>query len=728
MAPEAGEPYVRQLLGGQDEGEPLVGLSPQMRKAQTFAILRQAILQSSQQQPLVIVVENMHWIDPTSEEYLASLVDNLAGAAILLLTTYRPGYQPPWLGKSYVTQLALPRLTSRDSLAVVQSVWPSAPHLNRLTSVIVAKAAGNPFFLEELARAALERGTHPTAMVIPDTVQAVLAARIDRLLPAEKRLLQTASVIGQEVPLPLLRAIAELPEEVLQQSLRALQRPEFLYETRAVPEPAYTFKHALTQEVAYQSLLMSTRRQYHQRIARALEEQFPEIVESQPERVASHYAEADCHAQAVPYWQRAGQRAIERSANLEAIEHLTRGLDVLKTLPDTPGRAQQELGFLTILGLALVATQGQAHGDVGRTYARARSLCQQQGETSQLFQVLWGLLSFYVVRAELQAAWEVGEQLLGLAQRQHDPVRLMVAHWALGQTLLFRGEFAPARAHLEQGMTLYTPQQHHSLACLSGFPGDLGVFCLCFVAHTLWHLGYPDQAHTRIDEALTMAQALAHPYSLALAHDYAAMLFQFRREGPMAQKSAETAMALCTERGFAYYLAWGTIVQGWALVAQGQREEGMAQMRHGLAAIRATGAELRQPYYLALLAEACGTVGQVEDGLTMLAEARAAMHNTGECWTEAELYRLKGELLRQQSVVDTPQAEICFQQALDVARHQQAKSLELRAAMSLSRLWQRQGRRAEARDLLAPIYRWFTEGFDTADLQETRALLKELEG
>jgi predicted ATPase len=480
--------------------------------------------------------------------------------------------------------------------------------------------------------------------------------------------------------------------------------------------------------VAYQSMLMSTRRQYHQRIAQALEEQFPDIVESQPERVASHYAEADCHAQAVPYWQRAGQRAIERSANLEAIGHLTRGLDALKTLPDTPGRAQQELGFLTTLGLALVATRGQAHEDVGRTYVRARALCQEQGETSQFFQVLWGLLSFYVVRAELQAAWEVREQLLGLAQRRHDPVRLMVAHWALGQTLLFRGEFAPARAHLEQGMTLYAPQQHHSLACLSGFPGDLGVFCRCFAAHTLWHLGYPDQALTRIDEALTMAQALAHPYSLALAHDYAAMLFQFRRAGSTAQESAGTAMALCTERGVAYYLAWGTIVQGWALVAQGQGEEGMSQMRRGLAAIRATGAELRRPYYLALLAEACGTVDQVGDGLAMLAEARAAMRNAGECWTEADLNRLKGDLLRRRSVVDTPQAEICFQQALDVARRQQAKSLELRAAMSLNRLWQRQGRRAEARDLLAPIYHSFTEGFDTADLQEARALLNELGG
>jgi class 3 adenylate cyclase/predicted ATPase len=726
MAADAGEPYVRQLLGGQDEGAPPVGLSPQMRKAQTFAILRQTILQSSQQQPLVIAVENTHWIDPTSEEYLASLVDNLAGAAILLLTTYRSGYQPPWLGKSYVTQLALPRLTSRDSLAVVQSVWPSAPHLNRLTSVIVAKAAGNPFFLEELARAALERGSRPPAMAVPETVQAVLAARIDRLLPAEKRLLQAASVIGQEVSLALLSTIAVLPEEVLQQSLRALQRSEFLYETRALPEPVYTFQHVLTQEVAYQSLLMSTRRQYHQRIARALEEQFPEVVESQPERVASHYAEADCQAQAVPYWQRAGRHALERSANREAIEHLTRGLDALKTLPDTPGRAQQELGFLTVLGLALVATQGQAHEDVGRTYVRALELCQQQGEASQRFQVLWGLLSFYVVRAELQAAWEVGERLLGLARDQHDPALLMVAHWALGQTLLFRGELVQAREHLEQAMTLYAPQQHHSVACSAGFPGDLGVFCLCFVAHTLWHLGYPDQAHTRISEALTMAQELAHPYSLALAHDYAAMLFQFRREGSMAQESADTAMALCTEQGFAYYLAWATILQGWALVVKGRGEEGLAQMHHGLTAIRDTGAALRYPYYLTLLAEAYGTVGQGEKALSMLAEALAEMHKTGERWSEAELYRLKGELFLQRSRVDAQQAEVCFQQALDIARHQQAKSLELRAAMSLARLWQCQGKRAEAYDLLAPIYGWFTEGFDTADLQEAQALLDEL--
>jgi predicted ATPase len=269
-------------------------------------------------------------------------------------------------------------------------------------------------------------------------------------------------------------------------------------------------------------------------------------------------------------------------------------------------------------------------------------------------------------------------------------------------------------------------QQHHSLACLSGFPGDLGVFCLCFVAHTLWHLGYPDQAHTRISEALTLAQKLAHPYSLALALDYGAMLYQFRHDRHRAQASTEAAMTLCTEQGFAYYLAWGAIINGWALAAQQQGEEGVAQMRHGLAAIQATGAALRQPYYRGLLAEACGTVGQVEDGLTILAEVLAEVHRTGERWWEAELYRLKGELVLQQAAGRGDEAETCFRQALDVAHRQQAKSLELRAAMSLSRLWQRQGKRAEARELLAPIYGWFTEGFDTADLQEAKGLLDEL--
>jgi predicted ATPase len=379
-----------------------------------------------------------------------------------------------------------------------------------------------------------------------------------------------------------------------------------------------------------------------------------------------------------------------------------------------------------LLGLALMATKGQASEEVKETYTQAHSLCQQLGETSRLFVVLWGLLSFHVVRAELQSAWDVGMQLLDLAQHQCDPAYLLVAHWALGQTAMFLGDFIPARDHLEQGLSLYSPQHDNSLDFLLGFPGDLGVFCLCFVSHALWHLGYPEQALKRIQEALTLAQNLAHPFSRALALDYAAMLYQFRRASHMVRESAEMAMTLCREYGFVYYLAWGTMMQGWALTAQGQAEEGLAQMRHGFTAIEATGAKLRQPYYLALMVEAHAQAGQHEAGLTLLAEALAGVSTYRECWREAELHCLNGELLLQQSSDNTPEAEISFQLAITIARRQSAKSLELRAANSLARLWQFQDKRQDPYDLLAPVYEWFTEGFDTADLIEAKQLLNEL--
>jgi len=342
------------------------------------------------------------------------------------------------------------------------------------------------------------------------------------------------------------------------------------------------------------------------------------------------------------------------------------------------------------------------------------------------------------VRSELNAACDVAGQLASLAEREPDSTLRLVTHWAFGQTLLFQGEFAPAREHLEQGIGLYDRREHHGLGLRAGFPGDLGVFCHCFAAHTRWHLGYPDQALQHIQQALMLAEELAHPYSCALALAYAAMLYQFRREPHLTREAAKRAIGLCEEQGFPYYLAWVTIMKGWALTAQEQGKEGQAEMRRGLGAIGATGARLRQPYYLALLAEVCGQTGEVGAAVKMLAEALGAAHHHGECWHEAELHRLKGELLigRQASrarrsqpggcrTVDT-QVERCFHHALAIARRQHAKSLELRAAMSLARLWQRQGKRADAHDLLAPIYSWFTEGFDTADIRDAKALLGEL--
>jgi predicted ATPase len=510
----------------------------------------------------------------------------------------------------------------------------------------------------------------------------------------------------------------------VQRELGRLVEAELLYQRGLPPQAIYRFKHALIQDAAYQSLLKRTRQQVHQRIAQVLEARFPETAATQPELLAQHYTEAGCKEQAVGYWLKAGQRAIERSANLEAIGHLTTGLDVLKTLPDTPARTQHELTLHTALGVPLRATKGLGAPAVGQVYARARELCQQVEETPQLFPVLRGLWEFYELQGALQTTRALGEQLLTLAQRVHEVELLLVAHNVLGDTLVWLGEFADARAHLEQGMALYHPQQHRSHAFLYGY--DSGVHCRAFEALALWYLGYPDQALRRIHDALTLAPELSHPFSLALALVFAAWLHQLRREAQVVQERAAAVIALATDQGFPFWVAYGTILRGWALAEQGQSAEGMAQMRQGIAAWRVTGAELQRPYYLALLAEAHGKAGQANEGLRVLAEALTAVHTTGERQHEAELYRLKGELLLRQDVPDAQEAESCFCQAVDVARQQQAKSFELRAAMSLSRLWQPQGKRAEARQLLEPIYGWFTEGFDTADLQEAKTLLEEL--
>ena len=562
-------------------------------------------------------------------------------------------------------------------------------------------------------------------LAIPTTLHDSLMARLDRLATV-KGLAQLGATLGREFSYELLQAVSPWDEATLRHGLQQLVEAEFLYQQGLPPQATYLFKHALIQDTAYQSLLRSTRQQHHQRIAQVVEARFLETVETQPELVAHHYTEAGMSAPAIPYWQRAGQRAIQHSANLEAIGHLTRGLEVLKTLPDTPERTQQELELQVALGPALMATKGWTAPEVENVYTQARELCRHVGETPQLFPALWGLWLFYYVRGEYQTARELGEQLLHLAERVRAPAFLLQAYHALGPTLFYLGELEQARQHSEQGIALYDPQQHRSHAFLYG-GHDPGVCCRLFAAWALWLLGYPDQALQRRSEALTLAQELAHPFSLAHALCMAAVLHQFRRENQAVQEQAYAAIRLASEQGFPLWLAGATILQGWTQAEPGQSQEGMAQMRQGLAGWQATGAEYLRLYWLALLAEAYGKSGQADEGLRVLAEPLAAVQNTGERWWEAELYRLKGELLLKQAVPNVQEAETCFHQGLDIARQQQAKSLELRAAMSLSRLWQRQGKHTEADELLAPIYGWFTEGFDTADLQKAKALLAELQ-
>jgi predicted ATPase len=406
------------------------------------------------------------------------------------------------------------------------------------------------------------------------------------------------------------------------------------------------------------------------------------------------------------------------------MNHLTKGLEVLMTMPDTLERARQELDLQTTLGPAFVAVEGFGSLDAERAYARARELCQQVGESSQLFPALYGLCMFYTVRAEFQASRELAEQLFSLAQRVQDPALLLAAHRVMGTTMFWLGHMASARAHLEQGIALYDPQKHRSHTFLYGH--DPGVGCRCFAAMAIWMLGYPDQSLQSIHEAQTFAQELTHPFSLGIALAWAAVVHQFRREAQAVQEHAEALKTLSTEQGFPHWLAIGRILRGWAL--QGEGAEGIAQMRQGLGAYRTKVTESPRSYFLALLAEAYGEVGQPEEGLAVLVEALDTVNKTEERNWEAELYRCKGEflLVQQDKRKKVGEAEECFRQALDVAHRQQAKSLELRATMSLSRLWQQQGRQEEAHQLLAEIYSWFTEGFDTADLKEAKALLEEL--
>ena len=733
------------------EHYPPLHLSPERQKQKTQEALIAWLVEEAEQQPVLAVWEDLHWADPSTLEWLGLFLGQAPTVHMLTLLTCRPEFHPPWAPRTHLSQLTLRHLTGPQVEAMVRQVAQGKTVPAEVVRQIVAKTDGVPLFVEEITKTVLESGwlrqaaggyelTGPLPpLAIPATLHDALMARLDRL-SAAKTVAQLGATLGRTFSYEVLQAVSPLDEATLQRRLRQLVEAELVYQHGVPPQATYLFKHALIQNAAYQSLLRTTRQQYHQRIAQVLAERFPETTATQPELLAHHYTEAGLIAQAVPYWQCAGQQAIEHSAHVEAISHLTRGLELLKALPDTPERTQQELVLHLTLGAPLNATKGPAAPEVEQAYARARELSQQVGETPQLFPGLYGLWRFSLVRAELQTARELGEQLLRLAQSVQDSTFLLEAHQALGVTLFFLGEFAPARLHLEQGITLYNPQQHRSLAFRFG--EDIGVVCLSHTALALWCLGYPAQALERIDEALTLGLELSHPHTMTFAHNFAAALHQLRLEVEAVQEQAEAGLALAREHGFPLWLAWGTMLRGWALAEQTQGEEGLVQMRAGLDAWRATGAELLRPYFLALLIEAYWKVGQVEEGLAVLAEPLAVMHKSGERLWEAELQRLQGELLLQSSVQGleagvfgahpalriphAEEAEAAFRQALTMARRQQAKSLELRAALSLSRLWQRQGKHAEALELLAEVYGWFTEGFDTADLQEAKALLEQL--
>ena len=718
-----------------DEKYPPLTLSPEQQRKRLMTTLARWLFAA--EQSVVMAVEDLHWFDASSLELMQLLIEQAATAHVMLVCTARPEFRAPWTPRAHHAQLILNRLNARDVRELVVQVVATNALSGEAIDKVIERTGGVPLFVEELTRAVLERGDgKPDPHEIPATLHDSLMARLDRLGPA-KEVAQIASVIGREFSYDLLLAVSTISEDDLQSALAKLANAELIYAAGIPPEATYSFKHALIQDAAYDALLKSRRKQVHEGVARMLETQAGHIGETQPELLAHHYTEAGHAALAISYWHKAGQRAVHGSASKEAVAHLSRGLELIETLPDTPERSELELSLQTTLGPVLIATKGYAAPEVGAAYDRARELCQRAENSSQLPIVVFGLFAFYMVRADHEKALTLGKHLLSLAESAQDRALLLQAHNALGLALFFQGDFAAAGEHLEQCLALYDLEEHRSLA-FSYAGQDPGVTSSVFSAWASQTAGYPDQALKRSRDALSLAQLLSHPYSLAYARGIAAAFHQFRKEGEVTRDLADASLGVATEHGFPFWSAFQTILLGWVLVKQGKTDEGIGQMSRGMEMYWATGAELLRPYLIGLLAEALAEGGSTERGLALLAEALEAVEKTGERFYEAELYRQKGELLfrfySEDSENFTAQSsrsceiERCFLKAISVASRQQAKWFELRAATSLARLWHRQGRKEEAHEMLTKSYSWFTEGFDTADLKDATALLDELGG
>ena len=711
-------------------------LPAQRQRELTMGALLDQLSGLAARQPVLMVLEDGQWLDPTTTELFERTIERLRTLPALLLVTFRPEFAPPWTSYPHMTSLTLNRLGRRHSTEMIAAVAGGKPFPEEILAQIWAKTEGVPLFVEELTKTVLESGllddrgdryelTGPLPpLAIPATLQDSLMARLDRLAPV-KEVAQFGAVIGREFSYGLLAALSPLEERALQEALSQLVGSELVFRRGTIPDATYSFKHAFVQDAAYGSLLKSRRQQLHGRIAAVLRERFPEAVEANPELMARHCAEAGLAKEAIQHLTKAGRQALERSANAEAVGHLSKGLSLLETLPAGPERDTAELDLLVALGPPLIATKGFTDQEVEKIYLRARALCQELGNATQLVPVLVGLANIHLLRADLRQARELGEECLALAQRHDDPGVRMAAHRMLGSALHFLGEFPQARAHLEQANGLSEGYQRRFDASLYLISGSR-VYCRSIFARVLWALGYPEQALSSSDEALRLAEETSHGHTLAQALSLAAAFHLDRRDVERTERLAREAVTLATEHDFPYWRATGRLWSGWALVQRRDIEKGVTQIQESLAQFHARGDVQTIPHALTVLAQVYGQVGEPQKGLEALAEALVVLERTNERRREAEVHRLRGELLLSLSGPHRGDAEACFERALAIAREQSARMWELRAAASLARLRADQGERQKAHDLLGPVYGWFTEGFDTADLKEARALLDEL--
>lgn len=720
------------------------------QRRRLFEALTHAVLTAGQ--PLLLVLDDAQWSDQETLEWLRYLLHVEQPARLMVVGLYRPGevgadhplaaLQHAVHRSRQLTEIELGRLdrTETADLAAHVAGQDLPPDL---TARLFDETEGNALFVVETMRAAtgdwgLEIGDSNSAtssqslisnlQSLPPGIQTVIQERLTQLTPPTRELVGLAATIGREFTFDVLAEASEGDEDALVQGLDELWQRRIV---REQGEDAYDFSHDKTREVTYSEVSAARRRLLHRRVAQALESVHAADLDTVSGQLAVHYERAGLPEPAIRYYQRAADAEVQICANAEAVDYLTRGLSLLETLPATPERKKRELALQLALGNAICVTRGVAAEEVRQAYARARVLGEQTGQAAQLFRATWGLWAFHLARAEeLQMARDLGEQLLSLAEQQRTPGWLLEAHRAVGIVLFFLGELEQARRHLEQAIAIYDPEQHHGHRFQ--YLWDPGAVCRSYLADVLGLLGYPVQALQKVEEALELARELAHPVSEAQALGHAAIYHMWRRQGKAIQEPAEAAITLSTEWEVWDWAGLVVFPRGWALAdlspesteGQAQLRAGVEMMRQGMTDLVKAGSQLHQSVHLALLGEVCSKTGQPEEGLALVDEALTVADRTDERYYQAELHRIKGELLLMQD--DDVEAEACFHQALDVACRQRAKSLELWAAMSLSRLWQRQGRPAEAYRLLKDVYDWFTEGFDEPDLKAARVLLEEL--
>jgi class 3 adenylate cyclase/tetratricopeptide (TPR) repeat protein len=726
---EAVMPYLFALLGIQDPGSPLDEMDSTVRRQRTREAIKSLIHRESLDHTLLLIFEDLHWVDAETQSLLDLLGDSIGTAPILMMVNYRPEYEHRWSNKTYYTQLRLDPLGSQNAAEMVSELVGDADELQSVKGLIVARTEGNPFFMEEMVRALFDqevltrngvvRVAKPLASIqIPPTVQGILAARIDQLAPAEKELLQTLAVIGKEFPFGLVRRVIQSAENELMRGLARLQLGEFIYEQPAFPESEYTFKHALTQEVAYNSVLIERRRELHERTAIALEELFAGKLDEQIDALAHHYSRSGNAAKAVGFLQRAAEQARTRSAYDDAIGYVNEALRLLAELPESWERDRDEITIQGIRGLLLAATQGFAAADLAQCLNRGLELCKRIGEGPEMYGVMFGLWNFNLARNRLDDAMKLAEKILNLSRLMNTELAEAGAHSAFGATCLWRGEFSAACQHLEQANAIYDR--------------DIGRYLPMYKARVvpsraqtswaLWMIGYPDRAHARAEEALAFAARLGSPFSTVYALMHAIALNHLRGDYSMIRPRAETMIQIAREQGYPYWSAVASVVIGRVLVGEGNHDAGIIQMRDAMITLRDTGGELVYNYALSLLAESYLMGHEPDRGLETVAEAFKGIETSGQHMHEAELWRLRGELLILHGGAET-EAESSFYRALQVAQGQQARSWELRAATSLARLLIAQHRQDEARSNLAPILARFTEGFESTDLKEAATLL-----